>query len=127
MSSTPTALSDQSSSQYRPQSFKNPSNLYLSSSKHDQQPISSVPPTDHDSFGWRLFHGAPRDPTVSEKPLTVRADRLQVSVLIAMPAQHKPMNHSSFSLEKDSDNEDLIPDVVFGITRLPYKPPNQIP
>lgn len=53
---------------------------------------------------------------------------LQISVLIAMPTPTRPINSSRSSLEKfdnDEDEDRSIPDVVFGITRLPYKQPNR--
>jgi hypothetical protein len=49
---------------------------------------------------------------------------LQVSVLISMPSANRPVSFSTSTLAKtDEDDDEMIPEVVFGVTRLPYKPP----
>jgi hypothetical protein len=61
-----------------------------------------------------------------EKPARPKVDMLQVSVLISMPSVNRPGNCSTSSLGKadeDEEDEETIPEVVFGVTRLPYKPP----
>lgn len=65
-----------------------------------------------------------KPPTEAEKPPKVRVDMLQISVLVAMPTPNR-LNNSTFTLDKRDENEEevTIPEVVFGVTRLPYKPP----
>ncbi|KAG5716719.1 hypothetical protein E4T56_gene16125 [Termitomyces sp. T112] len=99
-------------------------NTHRSSSKQVQEPPSTPPSRSV----WPLFRHDRiiRPPTIvtnSEK--SVRVDRLQVSVLIAMPSPNKPSDNSRSSIDKGSD-EDSIPNVVFGVTRIPYKHSNQI-
>ncbi|KAG5654267.1 hypothetical protein H0H81_005513 [Sphagnurus paluster] len=100
---------------------------------HQPQPIE--PPPEAPSFRRRFalpFHRSSDvvDPEAAtavvsdaEKPPRVRVDMLQVSVLITMPSPHKPTNDSAASIEKSLPEQ--IPDVVFGVTRLPYKYSNQ--
>ncbi|KAF8073847.1 hypothetical protein FPV67DRAFT_1479532 [Lyophyllum atratum] len=70
---------------------------------------------------------SPEPPTVvqPESPARIRVEMLQISVLIAMPSP-KPSNSSTSSVDKTSLEEEQIPDIVFGVTRLPYKHSNQI-
>ncbi|RDB17916.1 hypothetical protein Hypma_000922 [Hypsizygus marmoreus] len=108
-----------------------------SPSKHDQQPSSSPTispePSTIRARLLRVMHW--RDDIKSElpvvtpldKPPRVRMDMLQVSVLIAMPTSNRPTTPSlhkldDYDYDDDDDEDDEIPEVVFGITRLPYKP-----
>jgi len=61
-----------------------------------------------------------------EKPARPKIDMLQVSVLISMPSQapNRPANYSTSSLDK-ADEDETIPDIAFGVCRLPYKPSEQ--
>ncbi|GLB38499.1 hypothetical protein LshimejAT787_0503640 [Lyophyllum shimeji] len=61
-----------------------------------------------------------------ETPARTRVDMLQISVLIAMPTPNRPTNSSTSSFQKTPDEDEPIPDVVFGVTRLPYKHPNPV-
>lgn len=64
-----------------------------------------------------------------EKPATTVVDMLQVAVLIAMPSPSSPLNRSTTSIDKLSDEEEedeKLPNLVFGVTRLPYKHSNQM-
>ncbi|KAG5640160.1 hypothetical protein DXG03_000885 [Asterophora parasitica] len=92
-----------------------------------RQRLLSLPSFRRDDTTPPLVHDTPDEKTVN-KPPRVRVDMLQVSVLIAMPSPRRPslLNDSSSSIVKHSDDTDdeergHIPDVVFGITRLPFK------
>ncbi|KAF5382482.1 hypothetical protein D9615_002993 [Tricholomella constricta] len=108
-----------------------------SSSKQDQQhhPQPAPSPPDPISARQRLLRVFHRRDEISiepstaiqpVKPLMVRVDMLQISVLIAMPSPHKLSNDSTSFIGKNSDEDEQIPDVVFGVTRLPYKHIDQI-
>ncbi|KAG5640144.1 hypothetical protein DXG03_000931 [Asterophora parasitica] len=92
-----------------------------------RQRLLSLPSFRRDDTTPPLVHDTPDEKTVN-KPPRVRVDMLQISVLIAMPSPRRPplLNDSSSSIVKhsdDADDEDQchIPDVVFGVTRLPFK------
>jgi hypothetical protein len=52
---------------------------------------------------------------------------LQVAVLISMPSPNRPANCSTSTLDKVDEDEEDIPDIAFGVCRLPYKSPKQPP
>lgn len=79
---------------------------------------------------WRRFCDnfgdgfAEETPAIShlnpEKPVFKnRQHMLQVSVLIAMPSPERSFGFSSTSLDKDVEE---LPEMVLGVTRLPFKP-----
>lgn len=116
-------------------------NANRSSSKLHQQP-DQPQPTDTTSpiseplpFRQRVLRAfRPHDVIRSDPPTAVqpeniartRVDMLQISVLIAMPSPNRLTNSSTSSVDKTSDEDEQIPHVVFGVTRLPYKHSNQI-
>jgi len=61
-------------------------------------------------------------PLHSQDPTESSPTVLQVSVLVAMPSPRRPKNASTSSLDH---TEDEVPDVLFGVTRLPYKSEDQ--
>jgi hypothetical protein len=51
---------------------------------------------------------------------------LQIAVLVAMPSPNRPLSSPTSIIDKgdeDEEEEVIVPEVVFGVTRLPYKPP----
>ncbi|KAG6891344.1 hypothetical protein C0992_008459 [Termitomyces sp. T32_za158] len=88
--------------------------------------VQQQPPSPPSSI-WRLLRRTNRDRTTTAAAAAAAAvntdseklSRLQVSVLIAMPSPNKPTNRRS-SIDKHSD-DDFVPNVVFGVTRIPYK------
>ena len=81
----------------------------------------------------RFFSSSSNDPIntaptdvekAAEKPSTARVDLLQVSVLIAMPSPPKHLKSSGDSISSEGEDPETIPEVVFGVTRLPYQHSN---
>lgn len=66
-------------------------------------------------------------PAELEKPARPKIDMLQVAVLISMPSPNRPANCSTSTLDKVDEDEEDIPDIAFGVCRLPYKSPKQPP
>ncbi|TFK74784.1 hypothetical protein BDN72DRAFT_832870 [Pluteus cervinus] len=68
---------------------------------------------------------APPSPLPEQPPLRARA--LQIAVLIAMPNPHRGTTkcQSNEDIDIDEDQEPDLPELVFGVTRLPYKPENE--
>ncbi|KAF8221658.1 hypothetical protein L208DRAFT_669939 [Tricholoma matsutake] len=61
----------------------------------------------------------PPDTAEPEKPAGPKIDMLQVSVFISMPSIHRPVDYSMIKNADDEEDEEMIPEVVFGVTRLP--------
>jgi len=111
--------------------YKNPtSSLSKHEDPHQPQPTSTSEP-----FSWRLLQGIHRrDQITAEQPVIVqheklprvKIDMLQISVLIAMPSPNNPMDDSTSTVDEKSEDDGQIPDVVFGVTRLPFKHSNHI-
>ncbi|KAF9468598.1 hypothetical protein BDZ94DRAFT_1245809 [Collybia nuda] len=107
--------------------MSNPSNPQQEEQAPSSPQLPSAPPVSA-SFHQKLLRAVRgldeiTPPTGPEKPARVRVDMLQISVLVAMPTPSHPSNSSTYTLDKRNENEETIPEVVFGVTRLPYKPP----
>lgn len=108
--------------------------------------VATTLPTRTTTFFSRFrrslsLHNTPEPDVTNEKQVPipseslpnyrVRVEMLQLAVLIAMPSPHRSLRKNAILEKLDMDHDDyekesddLLPNVVFGVTRVNYRQPS---